>query len=154
MSALSDGLRRNVSRGCCVEQCKKEGCSVQIPMHFSSYTLVDFDGPHSPVDQNQRRCDYLFAGESIRGDIVAIIELKEGQAKASDVTKQLRAGAQHSEQLVPRGHDFRFVPVLAHGRPLRIQERREFSKASRRIKLRNRVEIIRVIKCGNNLPFR
>ena len=81
MSALSDGLRRNVSRGCCVEQCKKEGCSVQIPMHFSSYTLVDFDGPNLPVDQNQRRCDYLFSGESIRGDIVAIIELKKAKPR-------------------------------------------------------------------------
>ena len=110
------------------------------------------DHPLAPVSRYATRCDFLFVGSVDDSDEewVSPIELKEGNVRASEIERQLQAGADAAAQLVPSGADVYFRPVVASGR-IHKDEQRKLRSDSSKIRFRGQSEIIYRIRCGDSL---
>ena len=102
-----------------------------------------------PIPDDRKRCDYLFVGEGGDATLVAPIELKSGRFSVSAVLEQLDGGVKVADQWLPQGSSFRFVPVLAHGKPIHPQDLKTLR--SRKLKLRGQKKITELIRCGDAL---
>ena len=114
--------------------------------------IVDFDKQAAPVRGDGRKCDYLFVAEGGHGqaDWVAPLELKRGALRASEIVRQLRAGAEAAERLVPGDLQPAFRPVAAC-RSIHKLERAALRERRNLIAFRGRMEAVRLIKCGDRL---
>ena len=129
----------------------KDGCTVPLTDAPEQRLIVDLDNPGSPLNQNQPRCDYLFVANG-DGDVgwFAPLELKRGSLLASEVVRQLQAGATVAEQLVADNDPVRFRPVVASGSIHKYQRNILRNKKSK-IRFHNHIEAVRLIKCGTPL---
>lgn len=80
------------------------------------------------------------------------IELKSGGISASGVAKQLQAGADVADQIIPNKASTKFIPVVASGK-YSIHERKRLRNASNKVRFRGRPEIVQRIKCGEPLTL-
>lgn len=146
MSALVAAVARNVDDKCRTNTCKKRNCTVSMngaPVHR---LIVDLDCATLPIQEDQKRCDYLFIGEQGNRAWVAPIELKGGGFKVEAVAKQLQEGSCIANAWLPQGSLFRLVPVLAHGKGAR---KKDFSDLRRKkITLRGKTGKIELLRCG------
>ena len=109
--------------------------------------IIDIDA--LDIDATGRRCDCLFIGADESATYVAPIELKSGRFKGSGVVAQIQGGADVADRFLPDGQDFRFVPVLAHGRGVHPQQLQELRRA--RVQLRGKTRQVAAIHCGDPL---
>ena len=130
---------------------RKDGCTVSLRGVPVQRLIVDLDKPGSPLNQNQPRCDYLFVANG-DGDVgwFAPLELKRGSLLASEVVRQLQAGATVAEQLVANNDPVRFRPTAAFGSIHKYQRLRLKTHDSK-IHFHNQVEAVRLIRCGTPL---
>ena len=84
--------------------------------------LIDLDSDDAPVRRNQERCDYIFVAQA-NDTRVAALELKGGKLDASEVVRQLRAGARLAERIVPADAPVRFAAIAVHGGGIHRKER-------------------------------
>ena len=137
-----------VDAECLVQECEKQGCSVDLADVPRPFRLIDMDHQASPAKAGGR-CDYLFIGQEGQGHalLVAPLELKSSGFRATSVAKQLTAGAKSADKAVP-AVQCRFVPVVVHESGHREQIRR---LKSQRITFRRKKYAIRSLKCGASL---
>lgn len=110
--------------------------------------VVDFDRPGAPARQDGLRCDYLFIAEGGDGCFrVAPLELKKGRLHAGEAVRQLRAGAETAERLVPSGEKAAFRPIAAAG-GIPKAERNELKKPDNKVRFHGRKEEVRLMQCG------
>ena len=136
--------------GCChATLCNRDRCKVSLHGTPHNRLIVDMDCKALGID-NQTRCDYLFVSEQNRTTWVAPIELKGGKVgSVTRVANQLRGGTVLAAKLLPPSLAFRFVPVLAHKKPI---HRRDLKKLRReKIMLRGSLRGIETVRCGDNL---
>ena len=114
--------------------------------------IVDFDKQGAPVRGDGRKCDYLFIADGGQGGAgrVAPLELKKGALRASDAARQLQAGADIADGLVPGGLQPAFRPTAAFG-SIRKLERDALREPRNRIAFRGQLEPVRLMKCGDRL---
>ena len=122
MRGLVAAVSNKVPTCCRSNSCKKDGCSLSVPSSIKS-VLVDLDCDMLQIPPDQKRCDYVFVGEKNTKAWVALVELKSGKVRASDVVAQLQGGAKTAEAWLPNSGSFQFVPVLAHGKGISPIER-------------------------------
>ena len=117
MSGLVQRVRANVDVQCVVAEMDKEGCRVSLDGAPAPRLIVDLDERGSPLGHPNRRCDYLFFGDDNDGgaDWVAPLELKRGRFRAGQCLRQLKAGAQAADELVPENAKVRFRPIAVYG---------------------------------------
>lgn len=151
MSNLVDSLRSKLPQTCLARRCKKQGCKVGLSRDLNPFVLIDMDRRGAPVNQNQKRCDYLFFGMRSGKNWVVPLELKKGMATASKIVPQLQAGASIAENLVPDKAKVRFRPVAAYGGGLTRYEFNQFKKMTNRVKFGRAREFVQLIKCGSKL---
>lgn len=77
------------------------------------HVLIDVD--KAGLSGDQRKCDYIFVGCNEDTWVVAM-ELKRGNPRASTVVRQLRAGAEYVDSIIPKDAGIRFLPVVVTGR--------------------------------------
>lgn len=134
-----------VDSRCLVQECDKQGCTVDLAGAPRPFRLIDMDRPGAPA--TGARCDYLFIGvakaTTTELDVVPL-ELKSSGFRAAGVSKQLAGGAKTAERVVPRVR-CRFVPVVAHAGAHR---RRVRELAKQRVAFRGRRYAIKMLKCG------
>ena len=129
----------------------KAGCRVLLSGAPERRLVLDFDFPEAPTAPGDSRCDYLFVADDFRNaDWVAPVECKRGALRASQVVRQLRAGAAVAEDLVPTASDFEFRPIAATGSVPKA-ERIKLRKSRNFIRCHGKREAVRLIKCGDPL---
>lgn len=149
MKGLVATVSDAVPDGCRSNSCDKEGCTLSVHIAKVKRVLVDLDCPDLHIPHGRKRCDYVFVGEKNTKAWVAPIELKSGRFDAAEVIAQLQGGAETVEAWLPDDGAFQFVPVLAHGRDLRIKQRNEFR--SSKVRLRDRIRQVALVRCGGTL---
>lgn len=134
-----------VDSRCLVQECDKQGCTVDLAGAPRPFHLIDMDHPRSPAAG--ARCDYLFIGvakaKTTDLDVVPL-ELKSSKIDAAGVSRQLAGGAKAAERVVPKVR-CRFVPVVVHVGAHRGQVRK---LAKQRVAFRGRRYAIKMLKCG------
>ncbi len=151
MTDLVEIVRGKIKEECIANGCKKDGCNVSLKCAPRQRLIIDFDKPGSPLGQADKRCDYLFvANESTSRNWLVPLELKKGKVDAKKVIKQLKAGADIAQKLVPSNIEVNFRPVVAH-RGIRKAEREELKKPRNKIRFRDFGESVRLINCGDKL---
>ena len=113
----------------------------------SSRVIVDVEGVFASRGVAGRRCDFVLFLQSA-GDVLVIVpvELKSGDADASQVAEQLQAGAEFAAGIVSKTPAPIFRPVLFHGQGLQWKERRDLNRTKVRIQ---GVDVsIKTARCG------
>ena len=151
MTVFLDRVRSKLNCKCLVKRgLNKNGCKISMANAPSLRLVVDFDKPGSPLPSNSTRCDYLVIAEDARGSgLIMPLELKRGSLDAGQVIKQLQAGAQAAEGLVPIGGSVSFLPVVASG-SIKKHERIRLRKRGT-IRFREHYKPVRRISCGARL---
>ena len=149
MKGLVAVVSDTVPDRCRFNSCSKEGCTLSVSIARVKRVLVDLDCHDLHIPDDRKRCDYVFVGEKNTKAWVAPIELKSGRFDAAEVVDQLQGGAETVEAWLPDDSAFQFVPVLAHGRDLRIRQRNEFR--SRKVRLRGQTRRVSLVRCGGTL---
>ena len=149
---LVESVRGGIDPECLVSRMRKEGCAVSLKGAPRERLIVDFDKRGAPVRGDGPICDYLFVAEGAQGETgwVAPLELKRGALRASEAVRQLRAGAEAAEKLVPGGIWPTFRPIAACGN-LHKLERAALRENRNKIAFRGCLEAVRLVKCGNRL---
>ena len=143
-------IERNL-KGCVVTRCRKGKCTVSLQKAPEPRVLIDLDHPQAPVDQNEKRCDYIFIGGSV-SVWVAPMELKSGKPEASEIAPQLQAGADIADKIVPRNAQVQFRPIAVFGGSA-PRDARVFAKSTNYIRFRSRRFQIKLHKCRTPLAL-
>ena len=141
---------------CIVHQCETAaGCAKSIPKEGASFSLDGSPAPHALADfdkpplygANRRRCDFLFIadlGDDGGSGWLVLIEMSSGKKRAGEVFRQLRAGSELIDGIIPRGFEIEFRVVLV-GR-MNGREKRNLDKPEYQIRFRGvgpyRVKVI------------
>lgn len=151
MKGLVATVSNAVPDRCHSNSCDKERCKLSVRIAKVKWVLVDLDCEEIHIPRSRKRCDYVFVGEKRTKAWVALIELKSGRFHAAEVIAQLQGGAETVEEKkwLPDDSAFQFVPVLAHGRDLRIKQRNEFR--SRKVRLCGQTRRVALVRCGGTL---
>ena len=148
---MMESVRGKLDAQCLRKQCRAGKCSISLKGVSRQFILIHMDSPGSPPSQHETRCDYLFIGylDDMEGNSWTVpIELKSGGISASEVAKQLQAGADVADQIIPHNAGTKFTPVVASGRISKIEQRR-LRNTSNKVRFRGRSEIIQRIRCGD-----
>ena len=149
---LVQKIKGKVPRPCRVSRCKGDGCEVQLEGMPScpDRLTITLDCQELGI-RDQKRCDYLFIGQTDATSYVALIELKSGKVdSATGVAQQLQGGADHlATRLLPSTMSFQFRPVLAHGKGIHRHILKKLRKA--RVKLHGTTAPIKLVRCGSKL---
>lgn len=111
--------------------------------------LVGVDCRELGLDPNASRCDFVFFSDS--GNLVAALELKRGKIEARQLVRQLQAGADLADRLVPAGNPVRFIPVAAYGGKAHRNELAELAHPRSQIRFRGDRTRIELLRCGQTL---
>ena len=151
MKGLVATVSNAVPDRCRSNSCSKEGCTLSVRIAKVKRVLVDLDCPDLHIPHGRKRCDYVFVGKKRTEAWVAPIELKSGRFHAAEVIAQLQGGAETVEEKkwLPDDSAFQFVPVLAHGRDLRIKQRNELR--SSKVRLCGQTRRVALVRCGGTL---
>lgn len=149
MSGVSAEIARKVPRNCHATKCSKDGCNVDLDGSPEQRVIVDLDCNSLSIPDDQKRCDYLFVGEEDNTTWISPIELKSGRFSVSSTLAQLIGGVGVADKWLPQGIALRFVPVLAHGKPIHKQDRLRL--LSRSLNLRGKTSKTMLLKCGDRL---
>ena len=97
----------------------------------------------------RKRCDFVFIGESKDNAWVVPIELKSGNFRPDSVAVQLQGGADMVVNWLPKGAEFTFVPVVAHGKGIRKEKLKALRRAV--VTLRDQRRLPTLIRCHSQL---
>lgn len=148
MSALVNAVRGKISEECCVSRLRRGACRIPMPDHMEPFRLIDMDHPEAPTGRTGARCDFLFVGS--HRNLVAPLEFKRGSPKARRVLKQLQAGAQVADGLIPKDmKGVTFRPVVVYGGHMSKFQIRAIR--NERVSFRKMPHIAKLIKCGQSL---
>ena len=109
MSGFAYEVLRQIDRRCLADGIDKGGCRVLQPDAPPARAVVDLDADGSPLGPPRVRCDYLFFADP---NLVAQIEIKNSEPNVVRVARQLQAGADAADRLLPRGREIVCRPVL------------------------------------------
>ena len=143
-------LNRKVPDTCKVSKCLKQGCRLSLEGLGNLKLLIDLDKPGAPVSKGLPKCDYLlFCSNKKETFCVAPIEMKSGNAKASEMASQLVAGAKIAMKLISKQPDTKFIPVATYGGRLHKIEKRNFSNKT--VTFYDKSYKIVLVRCGSKL---
>ena len=153
MSGFVDAVRADIRDECHAEKCRDEGCDLKLDGLDRARVLIAMNCDELGLSraQGQKKCDFVFVGEK---NWVVPIELKGGSMEASEVAKQLRAGAGFAEQriarLMPAPGSIHFRPVVAF-RGTNPHQRAALRHKRNRVSFRNVLYEILPARCGASL---
>ena len=142
-------LTKKIPECCHAVRCDRDRCKVRLDGTPPNRLIVDMDCEALGLS-NETRCDYLFVGEEHKMTWVVPIELKGGKiGSVTRVANQLRGGAELAMSLLPSDLAFRFVPILAHKKPIHRLDLKRLRRE--KIELHGSVRMVETVKCGNRL---
>ena len=150
MADLVNQIRKKLPNECFTKgKLCKEGCSVSLKDAPTPSITIDMDKPQAPVRQNETKCDYIFIGGC--DDVFLVpLELKRGKLDASDVAKQLQAGANiAAARIIPKREQVQFLPVAVCGGKFHRVEIRRLLQS--KIHFKSQSSNVQLLKCGDPL---
>ena len=113
----------------------------------SSRVIVDTERVFTSRRMASRRCDFVLFLQTAGSVLVIVpVELKSGDADASQVAEQLQAGAEFAAGIVSNTPAPTFRPILFHGRGLHPKQLKDLNRAKVRIQ---GVDVsIEIARCG------
>lgn len=159
-ATIVETVKANTNPLCQTENCCDSGCSISLQGIPEPFVLINLEHDVAPRHRNHSRhrnhphCDFLLvAGEDENdGPWVAPIELTTGNKDDDLLLRQLRAGADIADDLLPPRASFRFRPILAHdGRLHQYVITEVIRRSSSYIQLRNETEPIELMRCRETL---
>ena len=150
MADLVSQIRKKLPNECFAKgRLRKKGCTVSLKGAPRPSITIDMDKPQAPVKQNETKCDYIFIGGS--GNVFLMpLELKKGKLDASDVVRQLQAGANIADdRIIPEGEGVQFVPVGVCGGKFHRAERDQLAQS--KIRFRSQSSNVQLLRCGQRL---
>ena len=160
MPALTvETVKARTNSLCQTDCCCDSGCCMSLLGIPEPYVLISLEHGTAPRHLNHSRgrnhphCDFLLiAGDDENGGPwVAPIELTIGNKHSDLLLRQLRAGADIADDLLPPDVSFKFRPIFAHDGRLHQHLITEVIKQSNYIQLRNEIEPIELTRCRATL---
>lgn len=149
MTGVVASVATRVPKNCFAAQCDRDRCKLDLDGAPNVRVVIDLDCGALSIPPDQKRCDYVFIGEEASATWVSPIELKSGRFSASGALEQLKSGTGVADKWLPQGIALRFVPVLAHDKPIHKEDRRRL--LSRTLTLRGKTSKTMLLKCGDQL---
>ncbi len=114
----------------------------------SPRVVVDADRAFPAHGMEGKRCDYVlfFVGGSKDTLFGVPMELKSGTVDASEVSEQLRRGAEFVRRFTTRGSKSICHPVLFHGKGIHPKQRKTLNRA--KVRFRGRELTITTARCN------
>ena len=140
---------------CLVEECEDQGCRVSLEESPEPHVLISMNClaclnlPRLSVSKSSTRCDFIFASDD--GRWIVPIELKSGQFEVNHSLRQLRAGAEFMERIVPKDSAVRFLPIIAHGGRIHPNQRSRLRRSNNRVEFRGKAVQVELLQCGQAL---
>ena len=159
-ATIVEAVRAKTNSLCQTDCCYDSGCYVSLHGIPEPYVLINLEHDAAPRHHGHSRhqshphCDFLLVagGDENGGPWVAPIELTTGNKDVCLILRQLRAGADIADNLLPHGASFRFMPILAHDGRLHSYVITEvLRRSSSYIQLRNESESIELTRCRGTL---
>ena len=161
MSAtVVEAVRAKTESVCQTDYCNDSGCCMSLQGIPEPYVLINLEHVAAPRHRNDTRhynhphCDFLLfaGGDENGGPWVAPIELTTGNKDGDLLLRQLRAGGDIADDLLPPDVSFRFRPILAHdGRLHQYVITEVLRRQSSYIQLRDESEPIELTRCRDSL---
>lgn len=154
-ATIVEYVKMNTNLPCQTDTCSDSGCCMSMQGVPEPYVLISLEHDDAPRHRDHSRhrnhphCDYLLiAGDDENGGPwVAPIELTTGNKDSDTLLRQLRAGADIADQLLPPDITFRFKPIFAHDGRLHRYVFEVISRESNYIQLRGESEQIELTRC-------
>lgn len=145
LSEVLDEIRKRVGEENLTNSCGGQGCGVD---------MTDVPHPRIVVDVERvskrkgRRCDrILFYVDWTRSKLVVVlIELKSGNANATEVSEQLQGGAKFADEVVPQDIETTCIPVVFHGKRIHHAQLRKLKRNE--VRFRRQKFPVRKKGCG------
>ena len=141
-------IRERVGEKNIINSCSGRGCRVDMTGVPGERIVVDVDLAFPTNRVTGKRCDrILIYGDTSKNRLVmALIELKSGTFKATDVSEQLQESVGLLSGLIPQAFEMTCVPVLFHGKGISKLQLRDINRTP--IRFRNQRFPIRLRRCG------
>ncbi len=149
MTTLVELVRTKVPQSCCARKCQAQGCSVNMKGAPRPFLLIAMDCQELSFGHDAPRCDFVFFSDN--GNWVVPIELKGHKPRASQLVRQLQAGAHFAERLVPKTMDVQIRPIAAYSGRVHPNERNQLRRSSSQISFRGESSTIVLKRCGISL---
>ena len=155
-----ENFEQQIPQECMVVTCSRDGCTLDMEGAPSPFVLIDLDCSqllskyHNLVKEG--RCDYLFLGWDSETDPnvlwVVPIEIKVGNAKVTEVLRQLQQGAAFAASLLPSNLEtISLLPLAVHLKKLHKAEHRRRRNKRNKVKLGGLKKSVRFVRCGTSL---
>ena len=157
---IVEAVKAKTKALCQTDSCHDSGCCMSLQDIPEPYVLINLEHDAAPRHRSHSRhsthphCDFLLvAGEDDNGGPwVSPIELTTGNKDGELLLRQLRAGADIADDLLPHGVSFRFRPIFAHdGRLHQHVITNVIYLQSSYIQLRDTSEHIELTRCRETL---
>lgn len=148
MSETLNEIRRRMGEENLTNSCSGRNCQVDIDNVPKERVVVDVDLAFEAHGETGKHCDRILCYITPTQNylVVALIELKSGTFKASDVGDQLRNSAKFAHNLVPKDCEIICVPILFHGSG---NHKSQFRKLRReKINFGGKLNLISKDNCG------
>ena len=148
MSEVLSEIRERVGEENLINSCGDRRCRVDMTDIPRERVVVNVDTAFPANQSADKRCDrILIYGDTVKNRlVVALIELKSGTFKATDVSEQLQGSVNLFGGLIPQVLEVTYVPVLFHGKGVSKLQRRDLNRHP--VRFRNQKFPIRLKKCG------
>ena len=159
-ATIVEAIKARTDPLCQTQCCYDSGCCMSLQDIPEPYVLINLEHDTAPRHRSHSRhynhphCDFLLvAGDDENGGPwVAPIELTTGNKDGELILRQLRAGADIADDLLPPEVSFRFKPIFAHdGRLHQYVITEVIYKLSSYIQLRDESEPIELTHCSGSL---
>ena len=159
-ATIVEAVKAKTKSLCQTDCCYDSGCCMSLEGIPEPYVLINLEHDDAPHHRNHSRhrnhphCDFLLiAGKDENGGPwVAPIELTTGNKNGKLLLRQLRAGADIADDLLPPHASFRFRPIFAHdGRLHQYVITEVIDRRSSYIQLRGESEPIELARCHGTL---
>ena len=159
-ATIVEAVKAKTKSLCQTDCCYDSGCCMSLEGIPEPFVLIHLEHDAAPRHRDHSRhlnhphCDFLLiAGDDENGGPwVVPIELTTGNKDGDLLLRQLRAGADIADDLLPPGVYFRFRPMLAHdGRLHQYVITEVIRRQSSLIQLRDESESIELTRCQKKL---
>ena len=148
MSEVLSEIRKRIGEGNLMRSCGDRRCRVDMTGVPRERIVVNVDTAFLANQSASKRCDrILIYGDTVKNRlVVALIELKSGTFRATDVSEQLQGSVDLFAGLIPQVLEVTYVPILFYGKGISKLQRRDLNRNP--VRFRNQKFPIRLKKCG------
>lgn len=150
MADVIGSIKRKI--GADSKKSRRSGCKVYLNDLPAKRILIDADQAFARFEIVGSRCDFILFAlvGSVDVLVVAPIELKSGEIRASRVSRQLQGGADFAARFVPNDVESICHPILVHGRHMdKIQRKRLSQSAIHYRGIRSGISVSKCNQRGN-----